>query len=257
MPGLRIERTSEVQAQQDRSPELPACQKEWGEAMSASKVVVVDDDASVRTGTSRLLRAAGYQVATFATAEEFLESLSLGGEQVPTCLVLDVEMPGCTGLDLQERLLQLRSSVGIVFITGHGDIPMSVRAVKKGAVDFLAKPFDEASLLDAVVQALARSERDHVAHQEIDSIAHRLETLTEREREVLSLVVIGLLNKQIAGHIGTTEKTVKVHRGRVMEKMQVRSLAALVQLCVKVGIPARDSHGAPSPVKLAATRAAL
>jgi RNA polymerase sigma factor (sigma-70 family) len=215
--------------------------------MTASSVFVVDDDPSVRSGVARLLRSADYQVETFATAEEFLDAHP--EEIAPACLVLDVQMPGSTGLELQERLLRKNSSVGIVFITGHGDIPTSVRAVKNGAIDFLAKPFDQDDLLEAVEQALARSDAHLAVQREFDSIQSRLNALTQREREVLCLVVTGLLNKQIADRIGTTEKTVKVHRGRVMEKMQVRSLAELVQLSMKVGIsPKASQHSAPAPV---------
>ena len=205
--------------------------------MTATNIFIVDDDASVRTSVARLLRSAGYQVEAFATAEEFLDAQL--EETTPACLVLDVQMPGSTGLDLQDRLLCKNSSIGIVFITGHGDIPTTVRAVKNGAIDFLAKPFDQDDLLGAVEQALARSDARLSVQQELDSIQSRLAELTQREREVLCLVVTGLLNKQIADRIGTTEKTVKVHRGRVMEKMRVRSLAELVQLSMKVGTSAR------------------
>ena len=198
------------------------------------RVFVVDDDPSVRKGVERLLRSAGYAVETFASAEQFLANR--GDQRDPACLVLDVRMPGATGLDLQERLLEAGSALAVVFITGHGDIPMSVRAVKRGAVDFLAKPFQDTELLDAVAQALAKSGVDRAAQDEIDSIARRLETLTAREREVLALVVTGMLNKQIAAALGTTEKTVKVHRGLVMEKMQAGSLAELVQLASRIGI---------------------
>ena len=221
--------------------------------MTASSIFVVGDDASVRSGVTRLLRSAGYQVEAFATAEEFLDIHP--EEKSPACLVLDVQMPGSNGLELQERLLRKNSCIGIVFITGHGDIPTTVRAVKNGAIDFLAKPFDQADLLGAVALALAKSSLRLGVQQELDSIQSRLAELTQREREVLCLVVTGLLNKQIADRIGTTEKTVKVHRGRVMEKMQVRSLAELVQLSMKIGISPKvsqrtepSSHGSQRPI---------
>ena len=201
--------------------------------MTARTIFVVDDDKSVRNSVARLLRSAGYPVETYPSAEAFMASPHGNG---PGCLVLDIRMPGSTGLDLQERLLGSNSKLAVVFITGHGDIPTSVRAIKKGAIDFLAKPFDDVDLLAAVAQALSKSTHDHAVQIETDSINTRLGALTPREREVLGLVVTGLLNKQIADQIGTTEKTVKVHRGRVMEKMQVRSLAELVQISVRIGI---------------------
>jgi RNA polymerase sigma factor (sigma-70 family) len=216
--------------------------------MTATNIFIVDDDASVRTSVARLLRSAGYQVETFATAEAFLDTHP--DETTPACLVLDIQMPGgSTGLELQDRLLRKNSSIGIVFITGHGDIPSTVRAVKNGAIDFLAKPFDQSDLLGAVEQALTKSNAHLLAQQELDSIQSRLAELTQREREVLCLVVTGLLNKQIADRIGTTEKTVKVHRGRVMEKMQVRSLAELVQLSMKAGFSAK-AFQEPQPAAL-------
>jgi FixJ family two-component response regulator len=197
-------------------------------------VFVVDDDASIRKSLSRLLRSGGYVAETFASAAEFLAS---GRHQAaPACLVLDVRMPGLTGMELQERLRALQSTLAIVFITGHGDIPMSVEAMKGGAVDFLPKPFDDSHLLEAVAHAIERSVRDSETRREIQSIQDRLATLTPREREVMEWVVTGLLNKQVADKLGTVEKTVKVHRARVMEKMQVQSLAELVHLAERVGM---------------------
>jgi FixJ family two-component response regulator len=200
-------------------------------------VFVVDDDASVRRSLARLFKSANYQVEAFAGATEFLASGR--HRQSPACLVLDVRMPGLTGMDLQERLAVLGSTLAIVFITGHGDVPMSVRAMKGGAVDFLPKPFDDTQLLDAVTKAILKSVRDQEAQTELDAIQKRFETLTPREREVMSLIVTGKLNKQVAGDLGTTEKTIKVHRARVLEKMQVHSLAELVPLAEKLGLLGR------------------
>lgn len=199
-------------------------------------VFVVDDDASIRKSLARLLRAGGYAAETFASAGEFLAS---GRQQAsPACLVLDVRLPGLTGMELQARLRALQSTLAIVFITGHGDIPMSVEAMKGGAVDFLPKPFDDSQLLAAVARALGKSVRDHETRREIQSIQDRLATLTPREREVMELIVTGLLNKQVADRLGTVEKTIKVHRARVLEKMQVQSLAELARLAERVGLGA-------------------
>jgi FixJ family two-component response regulator len=151
-------------------------------------------------------------------------------------------MPGLTGMDLQERLRDLKSTVAIIFITGHGDISMSVQAMKSGAVDFLPKPFDDTQLLAAVAKAMAKSTRDRQTRAEIESIQQRLATLTPRERQVLELVVTEMLNKQVAGDLGTVEKTIKVHRARVMEKMQVQSLAELVRLAERVGLTVASDH---------------
>jgi FixJ family two-component response regulator len=197
-------------------------------------IFVVDDDASVRKSLSRLLRSGGYTAETFGSATEFLASGR--HHQSPACLVLDVRMPGLTGTELQERLRALKSTLAIVFITGHGDIPMSVQAMKSGAVDFLPKPFDDTQLLAAVAKAIAKSAHDRQIRAEIESIQERLATLTPREREVLEHVIAGRLNKQTAAELGTVEKTIKVHRARVMEKMQVQSLAELVHLAERAGI---------------------
>ncbi len=195
-------------------------------------IFVVDDDESVLRSIGRLLKSAGYQVQTFGSAQAFLESGQL--TQKPACLVLDVQMPGLSGLDLQGELQKTRAPLAIVFITGHGDIPMSVRAIKGGAIDFLTKPVDDADLLRAVEHALARARADHAERTELDAIRRLAVTLTPREREVMALVVAGRLNKQIAGELGTVEKTVKVHRAHVMEKMQVKSLAELVRIIQKL-----------------------
>ena len=201
------------------------------------KVFLVDDDPSVRRALARLIRSAGHQVQTFASAQEFLETR--GGGEEAACLVLDVRMPGLTGIELQRQLQTLNRNVPIVFMTGHGNIPMSVQAMKAGAVDFLPKPVKDTDLLRAIEQALARAVRDRAERNELEDVRERVEKLTPREREVMVLVVRGLLNKQIAFELGTVEKTIKVHRARVMEKMQVDSLADLVRLAEKVGMPAK------------------
>lgn len=200
-------------------------------------VFLVDDDPSVRRALARLIKSAGHQVQTFASAQEFLGTRAAGEEAA--CLVLDVRMPGLTGIELQRQLQTLNRNVPIIFMTGHGNIPMSVQAMKAGAVDFLPKPVKDTDLLRAIEQALARAVRDRAERNELEDVRERVEKLTPREREVMVLVVRGLLNKQIAFELGTVEKTIKVHRARVMEKMQVDSLADLVRLAEKVGIPAK------------------
>jgi FixJ family two-component response regulator len=206
-----------------------------------STVFLVDDDASVRRALARLIKSAGYHVQTFASAREFLDGGSLN--EGPGCLVLDVRLPGLSGIDLQRELQRTRLILPVIFITGHGDIPMSVNAMKAGAVDFLQKPVRDADLLRAIEQALARAVREHAELKETKDLQSRVEKLTTREREVMNLVVRGWLNKQIAFELGTAEKTIKVHRARVMEKMQVDSLAELVRLAEKIGAPEnRTSH---------------
>jgi FixJ family two-component response regulator len=197
-------------------------------------VFVVDDDASIRRALTRLIKSAGYQVNTFASARDFLES-GCHSEGLG-CLVLDVRMPGLSGLDLQRELQNANLTLPIVFMTGHGDIPMSVTAMKAGAVDFLPKPVKDTDLLRAIKQALARAVHDRVERNELEDIQSRVEKLTPRERQVMGLVARGLLNKQIAFELGTVEKTIKVHRARVMQKMQVQSLADLVRLTEKLQI---------------------
>lgn len=200
----------------------------------ARTVFLVDDDASVRNALTRLIKSAGYAAQAFASARDFLDYWRVG-DGSPACLVLDVRMPGLSGLDLQRELQAANTLLPIIFITGHGDIPMSVSAMKEGAVDFLPKPVKDKVLLQAIEQALARADRDHAERLELEGIRRRLESLTPREREVMALVVRGLLNKQIAFELGTVEKTVKVHRARVMEKMEVQSLADLVRITEHVG----------------------
>ena len=190
-------------------------------------VHVVDDDASVRTALTRLLQAAGHRVCAWSSAGEFMGAGVLGG---PGCIVLDLRMPEMDGIEMQQALAHLQSSMPILFLTGHGHIASSVRAMKAGAVDFLTKPVERATLLAAVANALARDNTNHAAHEELLVLQQRYTSLTAREHEVLALVVAGRLNKQIALEIGAAERTVKIHRARVMEKMQAGSLAELVRL---------------------------
>jgi FixJ family two-component response regulator len=198
-------------------------------------VFLVDDDPSVRRALTRLIKSAGYQAEAFSSARDFLDYWR-GGAEGPACLVLDVQMPGLSGLDLQHELQSANALLPIIFITGHGDIPMSVKAMKDGAVDFLPKPVKDKVLLKAIEQALERVVQERSVHDELDTIHRRLDTLTPREFEVLRLVISGMLNKQIAYQLGTVEKTIKVHRARVMEKMEVQSLADLVRLAERAGI---------------------
>jgi FixJ family two-component response regulator len=196
-------------------------------------VFVVDDDASVRKSLSRVISQAGYRVQAYASPQEYL---ARAPEQGPSCLVLDVRMPGVTGLELQQTLASAVHEIPIIFITGHGDIPMSVKAMKAGAVDFLTKPFARKDLLDAIQRAVAKDTRNLGAEARDDEIRRRVKLLTPRESQVFALVVTGMLNKQIASALGVGEKTVKVHRARVMEKMQAGSVAALVRLADAAGI---------------------
>ena len=196
-------------------------------------VFVVDDDASVRKSLSRVISEAGYRVQAFSSPRDFLER---GPEPGPSCLVLDVRMPGVTGLELQQTLARAVHEIPVVFITGHGDIPMSVQAMKAGAVDFLTKPFAAKDLLDAIRRAVTKDARDLGTEAREEDIRARVKRLTPRESQVFALVVTGMLNKQIAAELGIGEKTVKVHRARVMEKMQAASVAALVRLADAAGI---------------------
>jgi len=195
-------------------------------------VFVVDDDAGVRDATRSLFASIGLKVQTFESASEFLASQR---PEVPACLVLDVRLPGLSGLDLQRELAQSGASIPIVFITGHGDIPMSVQAMKSGAVEFLTKPFRDQQLLDAVQQAIALDREERKRRTAMAEIRQRYESLTPRERDVMARVVAGRLNKQIAFELGMAEITVKVHRAQVMQKMRIDSLAALVQLAERLG----------------------
>ena len=197
-------------------------------------VYVVDDDASFRKAVSRLLRSTGLEVETLASAQEFLEHPIVDR---PSCLVLDVRMPGPSGMDLQTALQKAGRDIPIVFMTGHGDVSTSVRAMKAGAVDFLEKPLRAPELLACVQRGLARSQQSRAERAEHAAVERRFATLTSRERDVLRLVVTGLLNKQIAGELRIAEQTVKIHRGQVMRKMKAGSVAELVRLCQKLGPP--------------------
>jgi FixJ family two-component response regulator len=201
---------------------------------SDATVFVVDDDESIREALKSLIGSVGLPVETFATAQEFLESR---GADVPGCLVLDVRLPGLSGLDLQRELTNVNIHTPIIFLTGHGDIPMTVRAMKAGAVEFLTKPFRDQDLLDAIQQALERDRTAREERIEKDELRARYDSLTPRESEVMRIVITGLLNKQIAAELGTSEVTIKLHRAQVMQKMRADSLADLVRMAEKLGIP--------------------
>jgi FixJ family two-component response regulator len=208
-------------------------------------VFVVDDDVSMREALRNLLRSVGLQVKTFDTAQNFLAHPQ---PDAPGCLVLDVRLPGLSGLDLQRELARAEIDLPIIFITGHADIPMSVRAMKAGAIEFLTKPFRDQDLLDAVQEAIGKNREARAQSQQTQELRARYLALTAREQEVMRLVVEGLLNKQIAGQLGTTEATIKLHRGRVMHKMQAASLAELIRMAERLEIPVVQQTRVISPL---------
>ena len=200
-------------------------------------VFVVDDDPSVRRATERLVRSVGFNVQTFGSAKEFTEHARVEG---PACLVLDVHLPGLSGLDLQRQLADAGVQIPIIFITGRGSIPMSVRAMKAGAVEFLTKPTRSRDLLAAIRAAIERDRASHEARRQLDALRERYARLTAREREVMTLVVAGHLNKEIASEVATTERTIKFHRAHIMEKMEADSVAELVRMAGQLGVSPGD-----------------
>ena len=200
---------------------------------SSPVIAIVDDDPSVREGLHSLIKSAGWRAETFASAQEFL---ARRGADAPSCLILDLQLPGLSGLDLQKRMAEVNLEIPIVFLTGHGDIPASVQAMKAGAIEFLTKPVEEEDILRAIQEAVQRDRRMRRQHAEMHDLQSRYDTLTAREREVMQQVISGLLNKQVAAELKITEFTVKIHRAHVMQKMRADSLADLVRMAENLGI---------------------
>lgn len=212
----------------------------------SGSVVIVDDDAEVRGSLDSLMRSVGLAVCAYASTEAFLRA---GRPAGPACLVLDVQLPGENGLDFQERLAELQLSIPVILITGHGDIPMTVRGMRAGAIDFLPKPFDDAQMLDSVQMALERDRRAQRAASQQAVLEARYKTLTPREREVMGLVVAGLMNKQVAARLSLSEITVKIHRGKVLRKMEAPSLADLVRMAEQLAVRDETIHRYPTPAR--------
>jgi len=202
--------------------------------MSAATVFIIDDDPSARRGLTRLVKASGMHVESYASAGDFLDSGKYGG---PGCIVLDVRMPEMTGPELQEKLSKVEYSMPIIFLSAHADVEITAEAMKKGAVDFLTKPVDRDDLLGAIHVSLAKDAENRAQRTEIATIREQISSLTPREYEVMTFVITGILNKQIAAELTISEETVKIHRGRVMKKLEIESVAELVRLCEKAGIP--------------------
>lgn len=225
-------------SERPKSPPEPATGKE---AVKEPIVFVIDDDLSMRRALTNLIQSVGIEVETFGSAAELLNSKL---PEVASCLVLDIRLPGLSGLDLQTELAKANIRIPIIFITGHGDIPMTVRAMKGGAVDFLTKPFRDQELLDAVVSAIDKDRKRREADKTVASLQALYETLSSREREVLAFVASGLMNKQIAAELGLAEITVKIYRGHIMKKMHAKSLADLIRMTEALGIRPAKSSGA-------------
>jgi RNA polymerase sigma factor (sigma-70 family) len=208
--------------------------------VSEPTIFIIDDDPSARRGLSRLVRAAGMNVESFASARDFLESGKFEG---PGCIVLDVRMPEMTGPELQTELSKAEYSMPIVFLSAHADVETTAEAMKKGAVDFLTKPVDRDDLLGAIHTSLAKDAENRAQTEELSTIQEQIDALTPREHEVMTYVIAGMLNKQIAVKLGISEETVKIHRGRVMQKLEIESVVELVRLCEKAGIEPSGTHG--------------